>query len=520
METNKNNEKDNFLKTNKNNENKLKNDNSDIKIYKKDNITIKKIEINNKKNAINLIPRNKRKISKNQTDNNVNSSSFLTFRKIDESKLKKNENSLTLNENNINLFSISNISNTNLLNNKNENIFRKINLTSNLKNKNKDNTMNKVDKIYDNKIELKLRLNNDEIIRQNQMSNKFINHNFKNNILFQKLNKNNFVKINSRSFNEINNSDINKKESSKIFKIYCFICNSYKEKLYHAKKCKHYFCKECGKNYYETQVEKSNYSLKCPKYTCTNNLSLNNLKELLSKEDYNKIETFQKTNNKINKLTLIKYNEKYIPNLHNQIINKRNSIETVSNESYKGLKNMKMNFFQIPHSKKNTNNFVLKNIHILKFLNSTKFKNKIQIEREKNKILCSKCKNYSLFTREGLKFIRCLNCDYAFCKYCHKQIGKKIRIRALICGICYGKRKKKLKKPFGTKLIYEFLLVFSGFFIAIIGFSIIETKFFIKRKKKYYFFYILVFIVIFIVNCIIGVILFPYFPIFIYILDN
>ena len=83
-----------------------------------------------------------------------------------------------------------------------------------------------------------------------------------------------------------------------------------------------------------------------------------------------------------------------------------------------------------------------------------------------------------------------------------------------------GKEKKKLKKPFGTKLIYEFLLVFSGFFIAIIGFSIIETKFFIKRKKKYYFFYILVFIVLFIVNCIIGVILFPYFPIFIYILDN
>jgi hypothetical protein len=153
------------------------------------------------------------------------------------------------------------------------------------------------------------------------------------------------MKVNSRSFNEINNSDINKKESSKIFKIYFFICNSYKEKLYQAKKCKHYFCKECGKTYYETQVEKGNYSLKCPKYTCTNDLTLNNLKELLSKEDYNKIETFQKKNNKINKLTLIKYIEKYIPNLHNQILNKRNSIETVSNESYKGLKKYENEFF-------------------------------------------------------------------------------------------------------------------------------------------------------------------------------
>jgi hypothetical protein len=90
---------------------------------------------NTKNNYINLIPKNKRKISKNKVD--YTNSSFLTLRKNSEiSPKKKNDNSITINENNINLISMSNLSNTNLMNNKNESIFRKLNIKENIKDEN------------------------------------------------------------------------------------------------------------------------------------------------------------------------------------------------------------------------------------------------------------------------------------------------------------------------------------------------------------------------------------------------
>ena len=90
---------------------------------------------NTKNNYINLIPKNKRRISKNKVD--YTNSSFLTLRKNSEiSPKKKNDGSVTINENNINFISMSNLSNTNLMNNKNESIFRKLNIKENIKDEN------------------------------------------------------------------------------------------------------------------------------------------------------------------------------------------------------------------------------------------------------------------------------------------------------------------------------------------------------------------------------------------------
>ena len=64
----------------------------------------KNLEVaNNKKvNNINSIPKTKRRISQNKAD--YTNSSFITFRKnSDISHKKKNDNSVTLNENNINI---------------------------------------------------------------------------------------------------------------------------------------------------------------------------------------------------------------------------------------------------------------------------------------------------------------------------------------------------------------------------------------------------------------------------------
>ena len=60
---------------------------------------------------------------------------------------------------------------------------------------------------------------------------------------------------------------------------------------------------------------------------------------------------------------------------------------------------------------------------------------------------------------------------------------------------------------------YEILLVFSGFFVVIIGFSKYEIEFILKRKGKCFLLYIIFFVIIFSFNFIIGILFFPYFPV-------
>ena len=473
---------------------------------------------NKKSNNINSIPKNKRRISQNKGD--YTNSSFITFRKnSDINPNKKNDNSITLNENNINVVSLSNISNINLINNnnKNESIFRKINHKENIKDSEHNSTINQINNIYDNKFQLKLRLNKDEIIKKNKVnkiSNKVLPRNFKNANYFTKIKKSNYNLIRSKTFNANKDFDINNLINTKISQIFCFICKSHDEKFYHAKNCYHYFCKQCGKTFFDQQVQRVIYTLKCPKYDCDSYLNLNSIKEILSKETFIKLDTYQKINHNFNKMTSIKLNEKIIPKLFIPKLNQRNSFETITNESCKGLNCFKSNFLQIhPHKKNIKKHLSHKNRHILKIDNSAKLRHSIQIEKEKNKIICTKCKKPSLFKRDDLSFIRCLNCDNVFCKFCLKKFNNPNHRRYFICAHCYLKRKKRNKLSFLNKMKYEILFVFSGFFVFIIGFTKYEIEFVLRKKRKCFILYIIFFVIIFCFNFIIAILFFPYFPV-------
>ena len=494
----------------------------DFSNFNKDTSLNDNSPLNNiKNNNFNIIPINKRKSSKNKID--LTNSSFLALRKnSDFSPKKRNDNSITLNENNINIISLSNLSNTNLINNKNESLFKNMNLKENIKDvnesKEKDKTINQINNIYDNNFQLKLKLNKDEINPQKKISNKYINRRYEKKKYFQIIKKNHYTLLKSKTLNQGKSFNLNKNNSSKILQLFCFICNNYDERLYHARNCKHFFCGPCGKIYFEQKVKQGIYTLKCPKYKCNNFLNLNSVKAILSRETYSKLDTYQKINNNINKLTLIKTNEKFLQNINTPKSNKRNSFETISNESYKGLNCFKKNFLKIPNDKKIKNNnkdFVQRTKHILKIDDSPGFKHRLKMENERNEIICSKCKEPSLFKRDGLSYIKCLNCDNIICKYCLKKFNnyKKFNRRNLICSVCVLRKKKRKNRTALTKMKYEIFLIFSGFFAVIIGFSKYEVEFILKNKRKCFILYVVMYIIIFVFNFVIAILLYPYFPV-------
>ena len=90
---------------------------------------------------------------------------------------------------------------------------------------------------------------------------KLNNQNINNNNLYnKKIIVNNFFNK-SRTFNYLAESQMFRKYTSKILKRFCFICESFEEKLYHTKNCKHLFCKDCGQSYYEQQIDNYIYNI-------------------------------------------------------------------------------------------------------------------------------------------------------------------------------------------------------------------------------------------------------------------
>ena len=446
-----------------------------------------------------------------------NNSSFLGFRKNSNGNMKKD---ITLNENNISVISMNNLSYSNLLDDKNENIFRQITRKEVIKEKNENNTtINKINTIYENRFRIQL------IQKKKDKKYRYLDNNKLNND--KDSNKDNQMKINnyikdSKNINNLESSHMFRKNSSKILKRYCFICEVFEEKLYHTKNCSHLFCKDCGKYYFEQQIEKGIYNLQCPKYECYNKLNLKDIKEILTPESYLKVEVYSKLNK--TKIT----NKKDFENnfdIINNINSKRNSKNTVelniNNDSYTRTKYYKKNLLktQIPKSNKKENvlHFVLKK-HMIKMSDYTRFKSRVKHERDMKKVVCSKCGKSALFSREDQNFIRCLNCGNAICKYCHKKLDAENTLKKLnsLCGTCYSRIKIIKNKSFFKKLIFEILFVISGFLVFWIGLSKIETKLIIHRRgRKKYFLFIIIFIIFLLVNFTLLIIFIPFFPIFI-----
>ena len=121
------------------------------------------------------------------------------------------------------------------------------------------------------------------------------------------------------------------------------------------------------------------------------------------KDTFIKLDTYHQINNK---RISIKFNEKKLPNIILEH-SKRNSLEAINNESFLGLNCLKKNFLKVPHNNQNNNkNLFEKKRHVFKIDNITKFKNRIQMENEKKRRICSKCKKPALFKRDDLNYIR------------------------------------------------------------------------------------------------------------------
>lgn len=532
MENKKNKIKDNSQSTMNNKEYNNSNGGTSNNNIKNEVFNVNILNHNESKNShkLNIIPKTKKKINdKNKLDKKfTTNTSFLDFRKYSNGNNKKIEkildNSATLNDNNINVVSSSNISNSNLLD-KNENIFRKIIKKDNLQNTH-NMIFNKINSLYDNNFIFNLKTNKQIPFydNQNKKDNQLINDE-KNIIKYDKIQINNFVNK-SKTVNDLGNSHLFRKNSSKILQRFCFICEVFEEKLYRTKNCNHLLCKECLKSYYEQQAEKGIYILKCPKYTCYYNFELKDLKEILSSETYQKYDDYinNKENKSIDNKDKFTIRKSTFDNIIDINLNKkRNSLKIDNNnERYKGIRIMKKNILKtyIPNSINKNNklmNFVLKE-HVIKVSDYTMFKRKVKNEKEIKKIKCSKCGKSTLFSRDDKNFIRCLNCGNAICKYCYKRIGTSNTLKDLnsICGICYSRRRLYTNKTLSKKLLYEILFVISGFIVVWVGFSKYLSYFIVKRKKKKnYYLFITFFTVFLIVNFIIFILFLPYFPIFI-----
>ena len=511
----------------------------DNNIAKLNDLKSEKLSCNIKSNnyMLNILPKTRRVLNDNKLDKKfTTNSSFLAFRKYSNGNLKKvdkkYDNTATINENNINIMSISNMSNSKFLNEKNENEIRNF-LTPKLKDETDYSpTINKINSIYENNFTLKLKTNqNTNDIANTQCKNK---NNKLLTIEYAKYNtnlvkKNSFI-IKSRTFNnDLENSLIFDKHSSKILQRFCFICEVFEEKLYHTRLCSHLFCKKCGRSYFEQLVEKGIYNIKCPKYNCHNNLNLKDLKEILTPDTYQKIQTYIKIDMKFdNNKGIINNRYKSIDKGINDInlnLIKKNMAKLANHDSFKVLVPKKKHSLksQIPISNKNdyAMHFRVKQ-HFIKLTNSKKFIIKVKNEKDIKKVVCMKCKKSSLFSREDQNFIRCLNCGNVICKYCFKQLGEKnnngIRKLNTIYAICYNHIKIPTKKSKPKRIIYQILFIISGFLILWIGFSKYEAKYIINKRKRHLLF-VIFFSIFLMLNLVIFILFIPYFPLIVSILE-
>ena len=80
----------------------------------------------------------------------------------------------------------------------------------------------------------------------------------------------------------------------------CFICDKISQKYlyYSSGKCLHFFCKKCGKYYYEEKIEDGLFYFTCPVFFCKCEMSIEIIKKLVSEEHFNSIKDNQiKINN-------------------------------------------------------------------------------------------------------------------------------------------------------------------------------------------------------------------------------
>ena len=333
----------------------------------------------------------------------------------------------------------------------------------------------------------------------------------------------------------------------------CFICNCLNKNLFHAEKCKHLFCSNCGKSFYEQQINSCIYSLKCPKYLCYKNLDINVLKQFLSKYIYEKmIENIETINNSSNNIISKNIMINNIPNIHSsreKIIKKNNifkndSNSQISKDNQTYIYNLSYNntfhkgFIFDKYNKnlpKKNSDLLLQRLtnifprvsdkdlckkHYIKIGAVSKFNRAIKKVNELKNIYCSSCNKPSLFLVKNKPFIKCLNCGFSICKFCYKEYNylHLLRNNENSCRVFF---RTKINLKF-TKFIYlyQFLYIFGGFFVLYIGFTKIEAGYLSNyHHNKRHWIYVLLFYVLLIINFFVIIIILPYYPLLLLIVE-
>lgn len=350
----------------------------------------------------------------------------------------------------------------------------------------------------DTNTNLKINSNNNYCIMLKKYQNDLIPEDNNTNITDNRSKLNNITLKNYIYKAKNNNNDHSYRNI--IFSRKCLFCDkiSENEKYCSLFMCNHFFCRKCGKIFYEEKVQdmikkKSFYFLNCPVIDCSKKISLSLLKLIISEELYD--ELAKNLNNKSKE------------NDNNQIYNQRNKKEIYimnteilrKNENNKKYKN---------YLNKEKNKYLQQNVIDL----NTSKKYIYYIGRSFER--CPLCKEYSLYGKIDGNYAKCLKCLKKYCKYCRKDFDDRHLdiTKNDHCKVFYRTFKDYIQQKCYYKYFLNLLFVIGGY-LFVLTFFLLKLKRALKIRRKFskiiriiFYFFLFIF---FLPICII---ILPYFP--------
>ena len=204
--------------------------------------------------------------------------------------------------------------------------------------------------------------------------------------------------LNNNELNNINN--ITKQYTHQI----CNICDLLKpsNKFIELENCKHTFCFNCGKNYYENLIEMGDLNLKCPFYKCSEEIANKEfLRNIISSQHYQRLIYGKCLDNN----QIILKGKKTMSSINKGSI----KISTLNSTLGKGITKVELNSILHKYSKKNV-------IHVTnneeEYIIYTMFRDTV----------CPCCTLPCLFGKTLSNHLKCLNCLKRICKFCFRKV--------------------------------------------------------------------------------------------------
>ena len=297
------------------------------------------------------------------------------------------------------------------------------------------------------------------------------------------------------SYNYIFNQDI-------VYK--CLFCDKISENnMYNSLfNCEHFFCKKCGKTFYEEVIEimikRNNFNfIHCPIVNCPKEVSLSLLKLIISDNNYKELIKHLDKNNKENK------------NRNNK--KEKKEVNIMSTENYeknqKNQKNQKKIFIK---NELNSEYYKYSQQNIIDVNSYQKYIYYIQ----KSFARCPSCKEYNLYGKIDGNYDKCLKCMKKYCKYCHKEFeDSHLDITKINhCKVFYRTYKSYIQQKIYFKFLFNLILVIGGY-LFILTFFIIKIKRALTIRNIFKkIIIIILFFILFVIFFPIGIIILPYFP--------